>query len=116
MLEIIWRQAAILVLVATIPITAAGLLAHTTASWFWRGLRWTLAAIAVKPVLALIVVIGLSSLANAFLWNMLLVELFDLAAAEGIELPLWRSSNTVGGDEANAANLEHYGQRVPGLL
>jgi len=64
-LEIIWRQAAILVLVSTVPITAAGLLAHTTASWFWRGLRWTLAAIAVKPVLALIVVIGVSSLANA---------------------------------------------------
>lgn len=64
-LEIIWRQAAILVLVATIPITAAGLLAHTTASWFWRGLRWTIAAILVKPVLALLVVIGVSSLAGA---------------------------------------------------
>ena len=64
-LEIIWRQAAILVLVATVPITAAGLLAQTTSSWFWRGLRWTIAAIAVKPVLALIVVIGVSSLASA---------------------------------------------------
>ncbi len=64
-LEIIWRQAAILVLVATVPITAAGLLAQTTASWFWRGLRWTLAAVAVKPVLALIVVLGVSALAGA---------------------------------------------------
>lgn len=64
-LEIIWRQAAILVLVATVPITAAGLLSHTTSSWFWRGLRWTIAAITVKPVLALIVVIGVSSLAGA---------------------------------------------------
>ena len=64
-LEIIWRQAAILALVAAIPITAAGLLAQTTASWFWRGLRWTLAAIAVKPVLALMVVLGVSALAGA---------------------------------------------------
>lgn len=64
-LEIIWRQAAILVLVATIPVTAAGLLSHTTSSWFWSGLRWTVAAITVKPVLALIVVIGVSSLAGA---------------------------------------------------
>jgi hypothetical protein len=64
-LEIVWRQATILVLVATVPITAAGLLAQGTASWFWRGLRWTIAAIAVKPVLALVVVIGMSSLANA---------------------------------------------------
>jgi hypothetical protein len=64
-LEIIWRQATILVLVATVPITAAGLLANSTASWFWRGLRWTIAAITVKPVLALVVVIGMSSLAGA---------------------------------------------------
>jgi uncharacterized phosphosugar-binding protein len=57
----------------------------------------------------------LSSLANAFLWNMLLVQMYNLAAAAGIELPVWRSSNTIGGDEANAANLAHYGERVPGL-
>ncbi|MCI2418503.1 SIS domain-containing protein [Saccharopolyspora sp. K220] len=57
----------------------------------------------------------LSSLANAFLWNMLLVQMYNQAAAAGIELPVWRSSNTIGGDEANAANLAHYGERVPGL-
>ncbi|MGP4015695.1 sugar isomerase domain-containing protein [Saccharopolyspora sp. 5N708] len=57
----------------------------------------------------------LSSLANAFLWNMLLVQMYNLAAAAGVELPVWRSSNTIGGDEANAANLAHYGERVPGL-
>lgn len=57
----------------------------------------------------------LSSLANAFLWNLLLVELHQAAERAGVELPLWRSANTVGGDEANAANLEHYGARVPGL-
>ncbi|WP_184722319.1 sugar isomerase domain-containing protein [Saccharopolyspora phatthalungensis] len=57
----------------------------------------------------------LSSLANAFLWNMLLVQLHDLATAAGIELPVWRSANTIGGDEANAANIKHYGERVPGL-
>ncbi|MFR9728739.1 sugar isomerase domain-containing protein [Saccharopolyspora sp. MS10] len=57
----------------------------------------------------------LSSLANAFLWNMLLVELHDAAEREGVRLPVWRSANTVGGDEANKANLAHYGARVPGL-
>ncbi|MGQ0480437.1 MAG: hypothetical protein ACT4O0_05330 [Pseudonocardia sp.] len=63
-IEIIWRQAAILVLVATIPISAAGLLAQATASWYWRTLRWTLAAIAMKPLLALTVVLGVSTLAG----------------------------------------------------
>ncbi|MCX2734106.1 sugar isomerase domain-containing protein [Saccharopolyspora sp. NFXS83] len=57
----------------------------------------------------------LSSLANAYLWNMLLVELHDAAQREGVELPVWRSANTIGGDEANKANLAHYGARVPGL-
>jgi hypothetical protein len=63
-IEIIWRQAAILVLVATIPISAAGLLAQSTASWYWRTARWTLAAIAMKPLLALTVVIGVATLAG----------------------------------------------------
>jgi uncharacterized phosphosugar-binding protein len=57
----------------------------------------------------------LSSLSNAFLWNMLLVQMYNLASAAGIELPVWRSSNTIGGDEANAANLARYAERVPGL-
>ena len=57
----------------------------------------------------------LSSLANAFLWNLLLVELHDAAAEAGVELPLWRSSNTTGGDEANAAYLDRYSDRVAGL-
>lgn len=57
----------------------------------------------------------LSSLTNALLWNLLLVQLHDVAEAEGFELPLWRSANTVGGDEANAAHLERYRERVPGL-
>lgn len=59
-LEMLFRQAAIYVLVATIPLTAAGLLAGTTAGWFWRGLRWMLAAIVMKPVLALTVVLGVA--------------------------------------------------------
>lgn len=58
----------------------------------------------------------LSSLANAFLWNLLLVQVHEVAEQKGIELPWWRSANVAGGDEANAANLRHYGARVPGLL
>ncbi|WP_214364590.1 hypothetical protein [Pseudonocardia sp. H11422] len=60
LLEMIFRQGAILVLVATVPITAAGLLAQTTASWFWRSLRWMIAAIMMKPALALTLVIGVN--------------------------------------------------------
>jgi len=62
--EMVFREGAILVLVATIPITAAGLVAHTSSSWFWRTLRWIIAAILMKPALALVLVIGVSTLAN----------------------------------------------------
>lgn len=65
LLEMLFRQAAILVLVATTPITAAGLLAETTKSWYWRALRWTLAAILMKPVLALAIVLGVSMVGKA---------------------------------------------------
>ncbi|WNV83162.1 hypothetical protein [Umezawaea sp. Da 62-37] len=59
-LEMLFREAAITVLVATIPVTAAGLLANITASWFWRTCRWLLACVAMKPVLALALVLGVA--------------------------------------------------------
>ncbi|ANY10870.1 hypothetical protein [Pseudonocardia sp. HH130630-07] len=64
-LQMIFRQAAILVLVATIPLLAAMLVADSTASSFWRGLRWLLAAILMKPALALVLLIGVSVMARA---------------------------------------------------
>ncbi|QRP43740.1 SIS domain-containing protein [Amycolatopsis sp. FDAARGOS 1241] len=57
----------------------------------------------------------LSTVVNAFLWNLVLAEVLDRGTAEGIDVPLWRSSNVVGGDEANAALLAKYGPRVPAL-
>ncbi|WP_019853768.1 sugar isomerase domain-containing protein [Actinopolyspora mortivallis] len=56
-----------------------------------------------------------SSLANMFLWNLLMVETYERAGAHGVVLPWWRSSNIPGGDEANAAQLEQYGRRIPPL-
>lgn len=60
LLEMLFRQAAIYVLVATVPIVAAGLLANVSAHWFWRTCRWLLATIAMKPVLALTLVLGVA--------------------------------------------------------
>lgn len=59
-LEMLFRQAAILVLVATVPLTAAGLLTNSTSSWFWRCLRWILAAVLMKPALVLLLVLGVN--------------------------------------------------------
>jgi uncharacterized phosphosugar-binding protein len=57
----------------------------------------------------------MSSIANAFLWNLVLVRLLERAREQGDELPLWRSSNVAGGDEANAELLRRYQARVPQL-
>ncbi len=57
----------------------------------------------------------LSSLASVYLWNLLLAGLVDRAAAGGVELPLWRSSNSPGGDGYNAELARRYRARVPTL-
>ncbi|MFP5070906.1 hypothetical protein ACLFMI_14730 [Pseudonocardia nantongensis] len=59
-LAMIFRAAAIMVLIATIPIAAACLISDSTASMFWRVVRWLLAAVLLKPALALVVVIGVN--------------------------------------------------------
>ncbi|KAA9163964.1 hypothetical protein FPZ12_008000 [Amycolatopsis acidicola] len=59
-IEMLFREAAIYILVATVPVTAAGLLARVSASWFWTCVRWLLAAIAMKPVLAFTIVLGVA--------------------------------------------------------
>ena len=64
LLESIFRLAVFAVLVATSPITAAGLLADATASWFWRGLRWAITAAVLKPALALVLIIGVNMLSR----------------------------------------------------
>jgi uncharacterized phosphosugar-binding protein len=57
----------------------------------------------------------ISTVVNAFLWNLVLVALIDVAAKEDVPLPLWRSSNVPGGDEANSGLMAKYTPRVPAL-
>lgn len=64
-LEMLFRQAAIIVLVGVVPIVAAGLLANVSAPWFWRTVRWMLAAVGMKPVLALTLVLGVAIVGGA---------------------------------------------------
>jgi uncharacterized phosphosugar-binding protein len=57
----------------------------------------------------------ISTVVNAFLWNLVLVGLIDAAAKADVPLPLWRSSNVAGGDEANSGLMAKYTPRVPAL-
>jgi type IV secretion system protein TrbL len=52
------REAALLVLVATMPIAAAGALGEGTRRWMWTAIRWFLAACLTSPLLALVLGLG----------------------------------------------------------
>ncbi|MGY1684947.1 hypothetical protein ACI8AK_05090 [Geodermatophilus sp. SYSU D00867] len=54
------REAALLVLAATSAIAAGGLLAQASGAWFWRSLRWFLAALLVSPVAVLVLGVGVT--------------------------------------------------------
>jgi hypothetical protein len=57
-ITLLFRSATIIVLIATLPITAAGLVSMATKHWFWRASRWLLALIFLKPTFALCFAIG----------------------------------------------------------
>lgn len=57
-LMMLFRAAAIMVLVTSIPIAAACLVADATSSIFWRTVHWLVAAVLLKPAMALVLVIG----------------------------------------------------------
>ncbi|MFS8102675.1 hypothetical protein LFM09_36660 [Lentzea alba] len=59
-LEMLFREAAVYVMVATVPVSAAGLLSGITASWFWRTCRWLMVCVAMKAVLAMTLVLGIA--------------------------------------------------------
>ena len=52
------REAALIILIATAPITAAGLLNDTSKVWFWKSLRWFVACLLIAPTAALLLGIG----------------------------------------------------------
>ena len=60
------REAALLILTATMPIAAAGALGEGTRAWMWKSIRWFVAACLTAPLLALVVGIGVQISRAAF--------------------------------------------------
>ncbi|MHA3700737.1 type IV secretion system protein [Jatrophihabitans sp. YIM 134969] len=52
------REGALIILVATGPISAAGLVNDTTKVWFWKSLRWFISCLLIAPTTALVLGIG----------------------------------------------------------
>ena len=56
-----------------------------------------------------------STMVNAFTMNSIMLEAIAELARRGIEAPIWRSSNSPGGDEANLDVTARYRNRIPNL-
>lgn len=56
-----------------------------------------------------------STMVNAFAMNSIMLEAIAELSRRGIEPPIWRSSNSIGGDEANVAVTERYRHRITNL-
>jgi type IV secretion system protein TrbL len=52
------REAALIILVATAPISAGGLISEVGKTWFWKTLRWFFACLLISPTAALLLGIG----------------------------------------------------------
>jgi uncharacterized phosphosugar-binding protein len=57
----------------------------------------------------------LSTIATCHVWNLLLVAIAARARSEGLELPIWRSSNVPGGDAWIDELMGRYAERIPAL-
>lgn len=63
------REAALIILIATAPISAGGLLSDSTRSWFWKSLRWFFASLLITPMAALMLGIGVQLSAGVVAGN-----------------------------------------------
>ncbi|WP_127572955.1 sugar isomerase domain-containing protein [Georgenia faecalis] len=58
---------------------------------------------------------AVSTFANAFTLNVVMMTAIEALTARGVEVPIWRSGNAPGGDEANARFLDRFRTRVRAL-
>ncbi|MFJ7212673.1 hypothetical protein [Amycolatopsis sp. NPDC098790] len=116
--EAVFREAAIYVLVATVPIAAAGLMADATARWYWKVVRWGLVAVVMKPALAFVLVLSVAIVGGAQGLSGLLAGIGVLFVALCVPLVLFKlfafvdpdsDPQGVFRDKLSDAGLDSYG-------
>src|SRR3954465_5527176 len=63
------REAALIILAATTPISAGGLVSDSTRTWFWKSLRWFISCLLISPTAALVLGIGVQLSAGVVAGN-----------------------------------------------
>ena len=95
------REAALIILVATAPISAGGLLSDTGKAWFWKALRWFFSCLLISPMAALLLGIG--------------VTVSDGIISPPPELPADPSMDQVL-EHASTSSAAHAGMAVVGCI
>ncbi len=60
-------------------------------------------------------VAAMSTFANSFILNSLILETINILAKDGVVPPIWRSGNVAGGDEWNNQFIKKFINRIPKL-
>ena len=55
---------------------------------------------------------ALSTFANSYVMNCIVIEAINMLASEGIEPPIWKSGNCPGGDEWNNQFISRFKDKV----
>ena len=124
-LEMLFREAAIYLLVGITPLVAAGLLANITAFWFWWTCRALLVCIVMEPALALALVLGVAIAGGAEGFSGLLAGVGVLIISLFFPFVLFRlfafvDPNTDAGsafrDALAGIGIDSYGGNNPALM
>lgn len=124
-LEMLFREAAIYVLVAAIPLNAAGLLSGTAVIFFWRTARWLVVCVLMKPMLGLTLVLGVSISGGSTGFTGMLAGIGVLMISLGCPFVLFRlfafidPSTDAGAafrDNLASRGYDSYGDNNPGAL
>ncbi|MER7141183.1 hypothetical protein ABT358_32250 [Streptomyces sp. NPDC000341] len=106
-LEVLLRQAGIMILVATMPVVLAGQLSDSTQEWWPKARNALIALILMKPMIVLCFAIGFGAMAEGQgVQNMFVgLVIFILACLAWPVLAKFMTFSTVGGGSAIASGL-----------
>lgn len=109
------REAALIILVATAPISAAGLVSETGKVWFWKTLRWFFSCLLISPMAAVLLGIGVKLSVGVIDPPPSAAQLAALCKANPDKCNPFNGAPGLTA-AANASNTAHAGMAVVGCI
>ncbi len=109
------REAALIILVATAPISAAGLVSDTGKVWFWKTLRWFFSCLLISPMAALLLGIGVKLSVGVIDPPPTAAEIARMCKTDPDKCNVLKGASGLTA-AANASNTAHAGMAVVGCI